>query len=98
MKSTIKMKEVTEPEGPDEDGQSREDRFARNWSWFDSHAAEIYGNHRGKCVCIAGEELFVSADPREALAKACAAHPEDDGRFTRIIPKENLSRIYVDQG
>ena len=77
--------------------QRQDERFTRNWAWFEAHAAEIYTLHRGKCICIAGEELFVADTPEEVLAKATTAHPEDDGRFTRIIPKEKVARIYVDQ-
>jgi hypothetical protein len=46
-------------------------------------------------VCIAGEELFVAETPQEAVALAEAAHPEDDGRFVRYIPKEKMARIYA---
>ena len=31
----------------------------------------------------------------EAVAQAKAAHPEDDGRFTRYVPKDRLERIYA---
>ncbi|HEV8711216.1 MAG TPA: hypothetical protein VGX03_00090 [Candidatus Binatia bacterium] len=51
--------------------------------------------YRGKCICIAGEELFVADTPEEAIAQAAAAHPEDDGRFVRYIPREKLARIYA---
>ena len=44
---------------------------------------------------MAGEELFVADDTEEAIALARAAHPEDDGWFTRYIPKERLPRIYA---
>jgi hypothetical protein len=67
----------------------------RNWAWFEVHAAEIYRSQRGKCFCVSGEELFVADTPAEVLALAKAAHPEDDGRFTGIIPKEKLERIYA---
>ena len=77
--------------------QKQDERFARNWAWFEAHAAEIYNQYRGKCICIAGEELFVADTPEQVLMKATTAHPEDDGRFTRIIPKEKVARIYVDQ-
>ena len=75
----------------------QDERFARNWAWFEAHAAEIYAMYRGKCICISGEELFVADTPEEVLAKATTVHPEDDGRFTRIIPKEKVARVYVDQ-
>ena len=72
-------------------------RFEKNWVWFEAHAAEIYTRHRGKIYCIAGEELFVADTPDEVLALARAAHPDDDGRFTGIIPKERSFRIYAHQ-
>ena len=31
-------------------------RFELNWDWFNSHAAEIYQQYRGKCLCVAGQE------------------------------------------
>ena len=94
--SSIIMEEVTDA-GELEKARAQDVRFARNWAWFEAHAAEIYATHRGKSVCIAGEELFVADTPEEVLAKAIAAHPDDDGRFTRIIPQERLARVYADQ-
>jgi len=73
--------------------RQQDERFERNWAWFEAHSAEIYARHRGKCLCIAGQELFVADTPAQALALATAAHPEDDGRFTRYIPKERMYHI-----
>jgi hypothetical protein len=73
----------------------QDERFERNWTWFVAHAAEIYARHRGQCVCVAGQELFVADAPEAVLALARAAHPEDDGRFTRYIPREKAYRIYA---
>jgi len=54
-----------------------------------SHATEVYARHRGKCICVAGEELSVAASPDEVLARARAAHPEDNGSIlVRYIPRE----------
>ena|SRR6266700_3950849 len=94
--SPIIMEEVTDPSEL-EKARAQDARFVRNWAWFEAHAAEIYAAHRGKCVCIAGERLFVADTPEEALAMAIAAHPDDDGRFTRLIPQERLNRVYADQ-
>jgi hypothetical protein len=66
-----------------------------NAAWLQAHAAEVCTRYRGKCICIAGEELFVADTPEEAIAQAAAAHPEDDGRFVRYIPREKLARIYA---
>src|SRR5688572_9771120 len=83
--SPVIIEEVTDPIEL-EKARAHDARFARNWAWFEAHAAEIYAIHRDKCICVAVEELFVADTPEEALAKAIAAHPDDDGRFTRLIP------------
>jgi hypothetical protein len=77
--------------------RAQDERFERNWVWCEAHATEIYAAHRGKCICVAGEELFAADTLEEALAMAISAHPDDDGRFTRLIPQENIARIYADQ-
>jgi hypothetical protein len=69
------------------------DKFERNWAWLEANSKEVY-SHRGKIICIAGQELFVADTTEEVLALAQAAHPDDEGRFTRIIPKERGPRIY----
>jgi len=92
--SPIVMEEVTDPEELAKARAQRE-RFDRNSAWLQGHITEIYARYRGKCICIAGEELFVADTPNEALALATAAHPEDDGRFLRDIPREKLDRIYA---
>ena len=93
----ITMAEVSDPVELHK-AQAQDERFARNWAWFEAHTAEIYAAHRGKCICVAGAELFVADTPAEALALAIAAHPDDNGRFTRLIPQEKPARIYADQG
>ena len=92
----IIMEEVTDPVELQK-ARVQDERFARNWAWFEVHTAEIYAAHRGKCVCIAGEELFVADISKEVLTMAIAAHPDDDGRFTRLIPHEKMARIYADE-
>jgi hypothetical protein len=88
------MEEVTDPE---ELAQARlqDARFARNFTWFQKHAEEIFTRYRGQCICIAGEELFVADTPEEVVAQARAAHPDDDGRFIHYIPRQKSARIYA---
>jgi hypothetical protein len=74
---------------------ARRDRFDRNLKWFERHAVDIGTRFRGKCICVAGEELFVSDTPAEAVGSAKAAHPDDDGFFLHYIPKEKTTRIYA---
>ena len=90
----IIMEEVTDPVELAK-ARAQRKRFDRNAAWLQAHASEIYPRYRGKCICIAGEELFVADTPEEVIAQAAAAHPEDDGRFVRYIPREKLARIYA---
>jgi hypothetical protein len=46
-------------------------------------------------ICIAGQEAFVGDTTEVAIAKARAAHPHDEGWFTRYIPKEKVARVYA---
>ena len=89
----IRVEEVTDPIEI-ANAQVQFARFDRNVSWMEAHAQEVY-SHRGKVVCIAGQELFVGDDLKEVVARANAAHPDDDGYFTRIIPLEKALRIYA---
>ena len=90
----IVMEEVTDPEELAQ-ARAQDERFERNFAWFQAHAAEIFSRYRGQCIVIAGEELFAADTPKEAWSLAEAAHPEDDGSFIHYIPKEKVSRIYA---
>lgn len=91
---TIIMEEVTDPEELAR-ARAQWDRCDRNTAWLQAHAAEIYPHYRGKCICIAGEELFVGDTPEEVLALSKAAHPEDDGFLLHYIPRKKVARIYA---
>jgi len=92
----ITMEKVSDPVELHK-AQAQDERFKRNCTWFEAHTTEIYAAHRGKCICVAGEQLFVADTPAEALALAIVAHPDDDGRFTRLIPQDKMAPIYADQ-
>jgi len=92
----VVMEEVTDPAELAQ-ARARGERFRRNWTWFEARAPEVYTAHRGKCICVAGEELFVADSPQEVLALAAATHPQDDGRFTLYIPRERMARVYASQ-
>jgi len=89
--------EFEDLDSPEEAAAAREqgEQFDRNSTWLQSHILEIGGNCRGKCICIAGQQLFVGDTAREAISQATAAHPEDRGWFTRYIPRERVVRIYA---
>jgi len=90
----VEVLEVTDPEECAE-VRARFEQFSRNSQWLKEHASEVYSKHRGKHVCIAGQELFVGNSAKEALALAQTVHPDDRGRFVRYIPKERVARIYA---
>ena len=92
--NSIVMEEVTDEKELAEAHERRE-KFDRNAAWLHNHASEVYPKHRGKFICIAGEELFVGESPQEVIKKARLHHPEDDGWFVHYIPKQNLARIYA---
>ena len=92
--NTIVMEEVTDPEELAK-ARAQDERFERNFAWFQEHVPEIFTRYRGKCIYIAGEELFAGDTPEEVIAQAKAAHPEDNGGFIHYVPKEKVARIYA---
>jgi hypothetical protein len=94
QRPAVIMEEVIDP---DELAKARvqDERFERNSAWLQAHIPEIYTRYRGQCICIAGEELFVADTPQGVIALASAAHPEDNGKLLRYIPKEKVARVYA---
>jgi hypothetical protein len=94
QRPTMIMEEVTDPVELAK-VRAQDERFERNSAWLQAHIPEVYSLYRGKCICIAGEELFVAETPQEVIALASAAHPEDNGKLLRYIPKEKVARVYA---
>jgi hypothetical protein len=88
------MEEATDPEELARALAQRQ-RADRNVAWLQAHVQEMYSQYRGRFICVAGEELFVADTPEEAFALATAAHPDDDGRFLRYIPRRKVARISI---
>jgi hypothetical protein len=89
----IKMREETDAI-ENEKARARLARFDKNWDWLEANASEVY-RHRGKNICVAGQQLFVGDSAEQVIAQARAAHPEDDAPFFQYVPKERLPRIYA---
>jgi hypothetical protein len=91
---------VTEVTDPTEMAQirARHDRFLKNSDWLQAHIPAVYSQHRGKFICVAGQQLFAADSAPEAVALARKAHPEDDGFLFRYIPAKKLERIYAHSG
>jgi hypothetical protein len=77
--------------------QTRWEQAERNSVWLQTHAQEIYTQHRGKFIVVAGEELFVGDTSEEAHALAQTAHPEDQGSLSRYIYPQKMARVYANQ-
>jgi hypothetical protein len=91
---TITMEEVTDPIQIAAAQRQRE-QFDRNSAWLQANIPLVYSQHRGKYICIAGEELFVDDTAARAIAQANQAHPDDAGRFTRYIPLKKVAAVYA---
>jgi hypothetical protein len=90
----VEVEEVTDARELAAAAKLRE-QFDRNSAWLQRHISQIYAEHRGKCICVSGEEVFAADTVAEAVGLAVAAHPEDEGWFTRYIPIQKLTRIYA---
>lgn len=77
--------------------RKQREQFDRNSEWLQKNVTEVYAAHRGKCVCVAGCELFVGDTTSQAISQALAAHPDEEGWFTRYIPREKVARVYANQ-
>ncbi len=88
------MVEVTDPNEIAKIKAQRE-RFRKNADWLQAHVPQVYAQHRGKYICVAGKELFVADTAPDVVALARTAHPEDDGLLLRYIPHEKLERVYA---
>jgi hypothetical protein len=86
--------EISGDSGELAESMMQDQRYFRNRDWLEAHASEVF-SHRGKCICIAGQQLFVADTPSEAWALASAAHPEDNGKFLRYVPVERGARIFA---
>lgn len=97
MSESPQIEMIDEKIDPSElaEAHKRRAQFDRNSAWLQEHIPEVYSQHRGKVICIAGQELFVADSTKEAVAQARAAHPEDEGYFTRYIPKEKVIHVYA---
>ncbi len=74
---------------------AQHERHERNLAWLLPRLPAIYAEHKGKCICVAGQELFVADAPLEVIASAKAAHPDDDGRILRYLSPDKEPRIYA---
>ena len=92
----VVMEEVTDSQEIAK-AKAQMEQARRNSAWLQAHAHEIYTQHRGKFIVVAGEELFVGDTPEEAITLAKAAHPEDKGLLSQYIYPRKMARVYGNQ-
>ena len=90
----IELVEVTDPEEIRQANEQRQ-QFDRNCEWLRTNVPAVFEKHRGRVICVSNEQLFVADTSEEVIALAKAAHPDEMGWFTRIIPREKVPRIYA---
>ncbi len=74
-------------------------RYRLNVAWYNAHAGEIHRNHRGKYICVAGEELFVGDDPIVVYSEAVTKHPTHKGATLHFrISTHQGPKIYANRG
>jgi hypothetical protein len=92
--SPLVMEEVNDPAELVE-AYAQDARAQLNSDWLQAHIQEIYTQHRGKVIVVAGQQLFVADTPEAALALARAAHPDDHGSLIRYIPERKVAWVYA---
>ncbi len=73
----------------------QDQRFSRNFAVFRARSQELFRQHRGKVVVVAGGELHIAETPEAAWDWASGAHPGDDGVFVHYIPRQRGWRLYA---
>lgn len=78
--------------------RAQDERARRNSEWLQAHWPELVPLARGRHLAVAGQEAFIADTPEEALARARAAHPDDDGVLIKYVRPGRGPRIYAHQG
>ena len=95
--NSIVMSEVTDPVELAKGGRKGWEQADRNSAWLQAHVPEIYSQHRGKCICVAGGEPFVADTPEEVFARAKASATRKTKVFSDPLhpESEKRPRIYA---
>jgi hypothetical protein len=92
-KSPFILEEVTDPVAIAQHRQRRE-QAQLNIDWLQAHWPDLLPQTLGKFLAVAGQEAFIANTPREAIALAQAAHPDDKGSLIQYVRPEKRPRIY----
>jgi len=91
------IEEVTDPAAIAR-ARAQHERARRNSDWLQAHWPDLVPQARGRFLAIAGQEAFIADSPEEALARARAAHPDDDGLLIKYVRAGQGPRIYARRG
>ncbi len=72
-----------------------QEKARRNADWLETHWAEILPQAHGKFVAVAGQEAFIADTGEEAVARAKAAHSDDEGVLSQYVFPPGGPRIYA---
>ncbi|MBI3921568.1 MAG: hypothetical protein HY318_09140 [Armatimonadetes bacterium] len=75
----------------------QDERFSQNLAVFQKHSRELFAQHRGKVIMVAGRELRVFDTADTAWSWARKVHPDDDGALIHRTPREKGWRVYADR-
>jgi hypothetical protein len=90
----LKFVEVTDPVLVAR-AQRQHEQATRNMDWLQAHWAELIPPNYGRYLAIAGQEAFLADTYQEAIERAQAAHPEDEGVFCWHLSPWKGPQIYA---
>ena len=70
------------------------EKASRNSQWLETHWADVLPQAYGKFIAVAGQEAFIADTTEEAVARARAAHPDDEGLLSQYVFPAGGPRIY----
>jgi hypothetical protein len=71
-----------------------DEQFHRNTKWLAAHWADVLPQAHGRFIAVSGQEAFIADTIEEALARAKAAHPDDEGIVSQYVLPPGGPRIY----
>ena len=91
---TVVIEEVTDP--PEiARHKAWHEKARRNSDWLETHWHEVLPQARDKFLAVAGQQAFIGDTIQEAVAKAKAAHPDDEGLLAQYVRPGGGPRIYT---
>lgn len=71
------------------------EKARRNAEWLERHWHEVLPQAHGRFVAVAGQEAFIADTGEEAVARAKASHPDDEGLLSQYVYPPGGLRVYA---